>query len=71
MSMFTSTQIILAVMIAAYIIAKALKVSTDLSMFIAAIAGALAGVAAFNRYLCGLAPGGGVSFKKMDNLRQR
>jgi len=41
--MFTSTQIILAVMVATYVIAKALKVSTELSMFLAAIAGALAG----------------------------
>jgi len=43
MSMFASTQIILAVMVVVYIIAKALKVSTELSMFLAAIAGALAG----------------------------
>ena len=43
MSMFTSTQIILAVMVVVYIVAKALKVSTELSMFLAAIAGALAG----------------------------
>lgn len=43
MSMFVSTQIILAVMIVVYIVAKALKVSTELSMFLAAIAGALAG----------------------------
>jgi Na+/H+ antiporter NhaD/arsenite permease-like protein len=43
MSMFAATQIILAVMIVVYIIAKALKVSTELSMFLAAIAGALAG----------------------------
>lgn len=43
MSMFTSTQIILAVMVLVYIIAKALKISTELSMFLAAIAGALAG----------------------------
>jgi hypothetical protein len=42
MSMFTSSQIILAVMVVTYIIAKALKVSTELSMFLAAIAGALA-----------------------------
>jgi CitMHS family citrate-Mg2+:H+ or citrate-Ca2+:H+ symporter len=41
--MFTSTQIILAVMIAAYIVAKIFKISTELSLFIAAIAGALAG----------------------------
>ena len=43
MSMFTSTQIILAVMVVVYIAAKALKISTELSMFLAAIAGALAG----------------------------
>lgn len=43
MSMFTSTQIILAVMVVTYIIVKALKVSTELSMFAAALAGALAG----------------------------
>ena len=41
--MFTSTQIILAVMVVAYIIAKSLKVSTELSMFLAALAGGLAG----------------------------
>lgn len=43
MSMFTSTEIILAVMVVVYIVAKALKISTELSMFLAAIAGALAG----------------------------
>lgn len=43
MSMFTSTQIILAVMVVTYIAAKALKVSTELSMFASALAGALAG----------------------------
>lgn len=43
MSMFASTQIILAVMVVVYVIAKALKVSTELSMFLAAVAGALAG----------------------------
>jgi len=42
MSVFTSTQIILAVMIIVYIAAKALKVSTEISMFLAAVAGALA-----------------------------
>ncbi len=41
--MTTSTQIILAVMVVIYIIAKAFKVSTELSMFAAALAGALAG----------------------------
>lgn len=43
MSMFFSTEIILAVMVVVYIVAKALKISTELSMFLAAIAGALAG----------------------------
>jgi len=43
MSIFTSTQIILAVMVVVYIITKALRVSTELSMFTAAIAGALVG----------------------------
>lgn len=43
MSMATSTQIILAVMVGTYIIAKAFKVSTELSMFAAALAGAIAG----------------------------
>ena len=41
--MATSTQIILAVMVGTYIIAKAFKVSTELSMFAAALAGAIAG----------------------------
>lgn len=41
--MTTSTQIILAVMVVTYIVAKLLKVSTELSMFAAALAGALAG----------------------------
>lgn len=43
MSLFTSTEIILAVMVVTYIIARILKVSTELSMFAAALAGALAG----------------------------
>ncbi|UCC40669.1 MAG: C4-dicarboxylate ABC transporter, partial [Candidatus Aminicenantes bacterium] len=43
MSIFTSTQIILAVMVVTYIIAKVLKVSTELSMFAAALTGGLAG----------------------------
>jgi CitMHS family citrate-Mg2+:H+ or citrate-Ca2+:H+ symporter len=43
MSQTLSALIILAVMIAAYIVAKILKVSTELSLFLAAIAGALAG----------------------------
>jgi len=42
-SLFTSTEIILAVMVLTYIIARILKVSTELSMFAAALAGALAG----------------------------
>ncbi|MFB0565999.1 MAG: C4-dicarboxylate ABC transporter [Candidatus Aminicenantaceae bacterium] len=41
--MSTHAQIILAVMVVIYIIAKVLKVSTELSMFAAALAGALAG----------------------------
>lgn len=47
MSMASSTQIVLAVMVAVYIAAKFLKVSTELSLFFAAIAGALAGGAGF------------------------
>ncbi len=43
MSMFTSTQIILAVMVVTYIIVRLFKVSTELALFFAAIAGALAG----------------------------
>lgn len=43
MSQFTSTEIILAVMVVTYIIARILKVSTELSMFAAALIGALAG----------------------------
>jgi len=42
-SLFTSTEIILAVMVVTYIIARTLKVSTELSMFAAALTGALAG----------------------------
>jgi len=42
-SMFTYAGMILGVMVAAYIIAKFLKLSTELSMLTAAIAGALAG----------------------------
>lgn len=41
--MSTSAQIILAVMVMTYILAKVLKISTELSMFAAALAGALAG----------------------------
>ncbi|MBD3414957.1 MAG: C4-dicarboxylate ABC transporter [Candidatus Aminicenantes bacterium] len=41
--MFTSTEIILAVMVVTYIIVRALKISTELSMFAAAVSGALAG----------------------------
>ena len=43
MSIFTSTQIILAVMVVTYIVAKVLKVSTEISMFAAALTGGLAG----------------------------
>lgn len=43
MNMFTSTQIILAVMVATYVIVRLFKVSTELALFFAAIAGALAG----------------------------
>ncbi|MFH0991657.1 MAG: C4-dicarboxylate ABC transporter [bacterium] len=43
MDLFTSTQIILGVMIVVYIIAKVFKVSAELSMVAAAIAGGLAG----------------------------
>jgi Na+/H+ antiporter NhaD/arsenite permease-like protein len=42
MNMFTSTEIILAVMIVTYVAARAFKISTELSMFAAALAGALA-----------------------------
>jgi CitMHS family citrate-Mg2+:H+ or citrate-Ca2+:H+ symporter len=38
-----SAALVLAVMVAAYIIAKILKISTELSLFVAALAGALAG----------------------------
>ncbi|MBN1273411.1 MAG: C4-dicarboxylate ABC transporter [Candidatus Aminicenantes bacterium] len=41
--MATSAQIILAVMVAVYLIAKIFKASTELSMFTAALAGSLAG----------------------------
>lgn len=43
MSQTLNTTIILAVMVVAYIVAKILKVSTELSLFLAAIIGALAG----------------------------
>ena len=43
MSMATSTMIILAAMVAAYILAKVLKISTELSMLAAALVGALVG----------------------------
>lgn len=43
MSMFTSAQIILAVMAAVYIASRVFKLSTELSLFAAAAAGALAG----------------------------
>lgn len=43
MSMFTYAEIILGVMVVVYIAAKIFRLSTELSMFAAAIAGALAG----------------------------
>jgi len=43
MSMFTYAEIILGVMVTAYVLAKFFKVSTELSMLAAAITGALAG----------------------------
>jgi CitMHS family citrate-Mg2+:H+ or citrate-Ca2+:H+ symporter len=43
MSMTTSATIILAAMVAAYILAKVLKISTELSIFFAALVGALVG----------------------------
>jgi CitMHS family citrate-Mg2+:H+ or citrate-Ca2+:H+ symporter len=43
MSMTASAAIILAVMVSVYIIAKVLRFSTELSLFLAAVAGALAG----------------------------
>lgn len=43
MSTTTSAVLILAVMIAAYIVAKVFKISTELSLFFAALAGAAAG----------------------------
>ena len=43
MSMFTYAEIILGVMVTAYVLAKYFKVSTELSMLAAALAGALAG----------------------------
>jgi len=43
MNMFTYAETILGVMVAVYIIAKIFRLSTELSMFIAAIGGALAG----------------------------
>jgi CitMHS family citrate-Mg2+:H+ or citrate-Ca2+:H+ symporter len=43
MNMFTYAETILGVMVAVYIIAKFFRLSTELSMFIAAIGGALAG----------------------------
>jgi CitMHS family citrate-Mg2+:H+ or citrate-Ca2+:H+ symporter len=41
--MFTSTQIILAVMVLTYIVVRLFKVSTELALFFAAVTGALAG----------------------------
>ena len=43
MSMSQSTQIILAIMVVTYIVVRLFKVSTELALFFAAIAGALAG----------------------------
>jgi hypothetical protein len=43
MNAFSAAGLILGVMVAAYAVAKILKLSTELSMFVAAIAGALAG----------------------------
>ena len=43
MNATTSATLVLAVMVAAYVVAKILKVSTELSLFAAALAGALAG----------------------------
>jgi Na+/H+ antiporter NhaD/arsenite permease-like protein len=43
MSMTASAALVLGVMVAAYIVAKILKISTELAMFIAALAGGLAG----------------------------
>jgi len=47
MSMTASASIILAAMVAAYIIAKAFKISTELSIFAAALVGGLVGGAGF------------------------
>ncbi|MFW6123627.1 MAG: C4-dicarboxylate ABC transporter [Acidobacteriota bacterium] len=47
MNMFTSAEIILAVMVLTYILARVFKISTELSMFAAALSGALAGGAGF------------------------
>ena len=47
MSMTASATIVLAAMVAAYAAAKALKVSTELAIFAAAVVGALAGGAGF------------------------
>ncbi len=43
MSMFTYAELVLGVMVAVYIVAKVFKLSTELSMFAAALGGALAG----------------------------
>ena len=42
MSMFTHAEIILGIMVAVYVVVRALRLSTELSMFAAALAGALA-----------------------------
>ena len=43
MSMFTYAELVLGVMVVVYIVAKVFKLSTELSMFAAALGGALAG----------------------------
>jgi len=43
MSMFTYAELVLGVMVAVYIVAKVLKLSTELAMFAAALGGSLAG----------------------------
>ena len=42
MSMFTQTEIVLGVMVAVYVIVRAFRLTTELSMFAAAVAGAVA-----------------------------
>ena len=43
MSMFTYAELVLGVMVAVYVVAKLFRLSTELSMFSAALGGALAG----------------------------